>query len=123
MKKDFAFESTLAGKLYVRLLKSLKAKGYSIHIFFLWLPNTELAIARIKNRVEEGGHNVPAIDVWRRFNRSLNNFFSFYKDLSDSWMIFDNEGSIPALIAEGKKGKVNIIKKELFEIIKNLGRK
>jgi len=56
---DFAFESTLAGKSYVNLFKDLDRKGYRLHLFFLWIPNADLAIARIKDRVAEGGHNVP----------------------------------------------------------------
>ena len=68
---DFAFETTLSGKSYVSLLTDLKAKGYSLHLFFLWIPTPELAIARIKERVAEGGHYVPAEDVRRRFVRVL----------------------------------------------------
>jgi len=41
---DFAFETTLSGKLYINLLKSLKKKRYKIHLFFLWIPDIDLAI-------------------------------------------------------------------------------
>jgi len=53
---DFAFESTLAGKSYINLFKDLNRAGYKIHLFFLWIPNSDLAVARIKDRVAEGGH-------------------------------------------------------------------
>ena len=49
---DFAFETTLSGKSYAKLLSELKSQGYSLHLFFLWIPSPELAIARIKDRVE-----------------------------------------------------------------------
>ena len=62
-KKDFSFESTLSGKSYISFLKKIKSKGYIIHIFFLWIPDVHLALARIKERVAQGGHNVPAQDV------------------------------------------------------------
>ena len=75
---DFAFETTLSGKLYVNLFKSLKEKGYKIHIFFLWVPDADLVISRIKSRVAQGGHDVPVRDVLRRFNRSISNFFKLY---------------------------------------------
>src|SRR3990167_9161748 len=39
---DFAFETTLSGKSYARLLSELKAKGYKLHLFFLWIPSSEL---------------------------------------------------------------------------------
>ncbi len=78
---NFAFETTLSGKSYASLLAELKNKGYAFHLFFLWIPSPELAIARIKDRVAEGGHTVPAEDVRRRFSRGMNNFFTLYESL------------------------------------------
>jgi len=114
---DFAFETTLSGKLYVNLFKSLKEKGYKINVFFLWIPDADLAISRIKSRVVEGGHNVPVQDVVRRFSRSISNFFRLYQPLVDSWMLFNNEGTIPKLIAEKKAGKIMIIDENLYNSI------
>lgn len=114
---DFAFETTLSGQLYVNLLKSLKKKGYKIHLFFLWIPDTDLAMSRIKSRVAQGGHDVPIQDVLRRFSRSISNFFKLYQSLADSWMLFDNAGVIPILIAECKHGKVKIIKESSYNTI------
>jgi predicted ABC-type ATPase len=119
---DFAFETTLSGKLYVNLLKSLKAKGYRIHLFFLWIPSSGLAISRIKNRVAEGGHDVPAEDVIRRFNRSIANFFRLYQPLSDSWLLFNNAESNPILIAQMKSGRMTLMDKDLYNsITENIG--
>src|SRR3972149_3553449 len=70
---DFAIETTLAGRSYVRLLKDLKKKGYKIHLFYLWLPNPDLALERIAERVRAGGHDVPKDVVKRRFARSGHN--------------------------------------------------
>ncbi len=114
---DFAFETTLAGKSYVKLLKSLKEKGYKIHVFFLWIPGADLAISRIKSRVAQGGHDVPVRDVLRRFNRSISNFFKLYQSLADSWMLFNNAGVIPILIADGKYGKLKIINESSYKTI------
>lgn len=114
---DFSFETTLAGKAYANLFAKLKTKGYSLHLFFLWIPNPELAIARIKERVTEGGHFVPAQDVRRRFDRGLNNFFKLYETLLDSWTLFDNSKAKPVLIAKSKGGHRQILEKELFAMI------
>ena len=119
---DFSFESTLAGKLYVNLFKALKTKGYKLHLFFLWIPDSQLSIARIKDRVAEGGHHVPTEDVKRRFNRSINNFFKLYMPLLDKWMLFNNSGIKPSLIAKKNNGGIEITNKELFEkITKKIG--
>ena len=114
---DFAFETTLSGKLYVNLFKSLKKKGYRIHLFFLWIPEANLAVSRIKSRVAQGGHDVPTRDVLRRFDRSITNFFMSYQSLADSWMLFNKAGVIPILIAEGKNGKVNVIDRNVYDKI------
>ena len=113
-RADFAFETTLAGKTYVALLRRLKRQGYVIHLFFLWIPNVDLAIARIKNRVAEGGHDVPVTDVHRRFGRSVKNFLKVYRSLLDSWTLFDNSTTQPSLIAEEKNGKLAIVDATLF---------
>jgi predicted ABC-type ATPase len=114
---DFSFETILAGKSYISFLKALKGKGYSINIFFLWVPNAELAIDRIKDRVASGGHDVPAVDVKRRFNRGLYNFLNYYKPLADTWLLFNNADAVPQLIAQDKGGKAEILDKILFEKI------
>ena len=117
---DFGFETTLSGKTYMNLLKELKKQGYKVNLFFLWIPGSELALARIKNRVAEGGHNIPSQDVYRRFSRSIFNFFHYYMPLLDSWMLFDNSGSVPKLIAEYKNNKTNISDKTLYGQIGNI---
>ncbi len=88
-----------------------------LHLFFLWIPSPELAIERIKDRVREGGHNVPAEDVRRRFVRGINNFFKLYESLFDSWMLFDNSRVKPLLIAKRKNGNMELNNEELFKII------
>jgi predicted ABC-type ATPase len=119
---DFAFETTLSGKSYVSLLAELKTRGYALHLFFLWLPSAELAIARIKERIKEGGHHVPAEDVRRRFARGINNFFILYESLLDSWMLFDNSKAKPILIAKRRNGRREAIDSDLFIMIQRSAR-
>ncbi len=113
-KLDFAFETTLSGRSYVSFLQKQKASGYSIHIFFLWIPDTELAVARIKDRVAGGGHDVAEVDVKRRFHRSIRNFLNIYRSFVDSWYLFDNSTEIPRLIAKEKEGYLTIADNELY---------
>ena len=85
-----------------------------IHLFFLWIPSVELAMARIKSRVAEGGHDVPMMDIRRRFGRSIQNFFKVYRPLLDSWTLFDNSTTRPSLIAEERGGTLTIVDAALF---------
>jgi predicted ABC-type ATPase len=114
-KDDFAFETTLAGKTYVNLIKETKSKGYFVHIFFLWIPNMYLAKERIKQRVKQGGHHVPDADVKRRLDRSLKNFLDLYMPLADAWDIFDNSGAEPRLVVKCNEKGLQIIDKAHYE--------
>ena len=113
-KQDFGFESTLAGKSYVPLIKKSKQKGYSVHIFFLWVPNVLLAKARIKQRVQNGGHDVPTKDIERRFIRSQRNFIEHYRNLCDTWIVFDNSSSRPKEIAKYNSEEMTILDQKLY---------
>jgi len=117
---NFGFETTLAGKSYIKRLNYLRENGYSLHLFFLWIPSVELAIARIKDRVAAGGHDVPAQDVRRRFFRGIHNLFSLYRPLLNSWILLNNSSTIPGLIAKEKENQLTIIDKDLFAKISKM---
>ena len=117
-KKDFAFETTLSGRTYLNLLKNLRKRDYVIHLFFLWIPKINLALERIKTRVELGGHDVPEKDVRRRFQRGVVNLFQLYNPVLDSWIIFDNSTEHPTIIAKREKSKITIFNKEIYDVIR-----
>ncbi len=99
-RKSFAFESTLSGRTYLRLLSKWKSSGYRIEIVFLALPSVHLALQRIAGRVRQGGHDVARADVLRRFQRSWSNFQRLYCPLAEKWSIYDYSGNAPQLIEE-----------------------
>lgn len=104
-RRNFAFETTLAGRGHARWLRELRSSGYRAHLVFLSLPNPDLAIARVAERVRRGGHSVPLEVVHRRFTAGLRNLFQLYHDVVDSWQVYDNadlEG--PRLISAGTRG-------------------
>jgi predicted ABC-type ATPase len=96
-KADFAFESTLSSRTFAPFLHELKARGYSVAIYYFSLVSAQLAIRRVKLRVAQGGHNVPPDVVRRRFGRSLNNFFDLYAPLANEWALFDNSHTPKAI--------------------------
>jgi len=114
---DFGFETTLSGRTHLNMFSRLKKFGYRVHIYFLWLPGVDLSLLRIKDRVSEGGHHVPAGDVRRRFPRSIDNFFRVYRSLAATWMLFDNSGAAPVLAAKGNKGHCIIENAGLYQTI------
>jgi predicted ABC-type ATPase len=101
-KETFALESTLSGKTYLRLLGDAKRHGFRICLHYLWLRTPAMAIARVRERVKKGGHNVPVPDIRRRFSRSRRHLVSDYAPLADRWAVWNNESSPPLLLAESK---------------------
>ncbi len=100
--ESLAFETTLSGRSYARLIPHWREQGYSVELFFLRLSRPEIAIARVKQRVAEGGHDVPEPVIRRRFRSGLRNFEHIYKDLVDEWAVYDNSGNQPVLVEEGR---------------------
>lgn len=98
--ESFAFETTLSGRNYARLIPLWQKKGYRVEIVFLWLPEPGVALSRIKQRVAEGGHDVPEAVVRRRFDSGWRNFKSVYQHLVDETTVYDNSGPTRNLLEE-----------------------
>jgi predicted ABC-type ATPase len=100
--KSFAFETTLSGRNYARLIPRWRAAGYHVKLIFLNLPNADLAVARVAARVAQGGHDIPDAVIRRRFDGGLHNFHNVYRALVDSWVLYDNSNAMPQEIAAGE---------------------
>lgn len=102
-QQSFAFETTLSGLGYLRHIPIWKAQGYRIKLIFLQLPSSEMAVARVKQRVQQGGHNIPEATIRRRFDAGLKNFHQHYKNSVDIWLHFDNSADTTTLIDWSEK--------------------
>ena len=99
--ESFAFETTLAGRQYIRWIPQWRAAGYHVKLIYLYLPSVELALARVEARVAQGGHPVPAEVVRRRFEAGWRHFQTTYRDLVDSWIVYNTAGPQPVPLASG----------------------
>jgi len=115
--EDFAIETTLAGRTYLNAIRDMKYAGYTVHMFYLWLPSPELALCRIRDRVENGGHNVPEQDVRRRFVRTIDNLFNLYRPLLDTLHFLDNSTTEPKLVFRDEQGRTTIYDRKLYNSI------
>jgi len=116
-RRDFGFETTLAGRSYVRALKDMKTAGYRLVLFFLWLPSADLAVARVANRVRQGGHKVPEDTIRRRFDSGLRNLFHAYLPFMDAWWFYDASRFPPVLVAHENERQRHVHAAELYESI------
>jgi predicted ABC-type ATPase len=86
--EDFAFETTLASRSFAPWIAGLRREqGYRCLVFYLWVPAPEVSVARVDQRVSEGGHFVPPGVVARRYLGGIRNFFELYRPIADEWRI------------------------------------
>jgi predicted ABC-type ATPase len=90
---SFAFETTLSGRGYARMIPEWRELGYRVELFFLTVPSVEYAIERVAQRVRQGGHNIPKEVIARRYAAGLRQFDTIYKSLVDAWTLIDTSKS------------------------------
>jgi predicted ABC-type ATPase len=112
--QDFAFETTLAGKSYLKLLKRLRRLNWQVELIYLALPSVEMSKARVAERVAHGGHPIPVDAIERRFSRSLDNLLHEFSFSVDNCACFMNINTEPTLIFEQQGAHRDIIHDDLY---------
>jgi predicted ABC-type ATPase len=97
-RHSFAFETTLSGRVYLRHIARWQQAGYRVELIFLQLNHADEAVARVEQRVRQGGHNIPEAVIRRRFAAGLENFHRHYARAVDAWALYNNAGEAPALL-------------------------
>ena len=90
---DFAFETTLSTRSYVKFIERAQAECYFVTLLYFWLPTPEQAIERVATRVREGGHNIPSDVIRRRYANGIKNLTALYIPLCNYWAIYDNSSA------------------------------
>lgn len=100
--ESFSLETTLSGLGYLRDIQRWQAHGYRVSLFFLRLSDVETAIARVAERVRQGGHDIPERVIRRRFVAGWSNFQKHYRQIVDDWALYDNIGAEPVILEWGE---------------------
>lgn len=118
---SFSVETTLSIRSYINLIQQAQNQGYSVSLIYFWLNSPELAIERVKQRVANGGHDVPAPIIRRRYRSGLENFFRIYMPCVDYWMLADNSCTPRVIVADAFRlgDEVHIYNQELFTKIRS----
>lgn len=121
-RKDFSFETTLAGRAYAPWLAELRASGYEIRLFYYWLRSPDLAIGRVAQRVQAGGHHIPEATIRQRYSRSVRNFFELFRPVCTDWRVYDNSDDESRLVAFGDWEKETVLDGDTwFDILRSAG--
>jgi predicted ABC-type ATPase len=99
-RENFAFETTLSGRSYLKLIRRLRSEGWRVELIYLALPSVEVSRQRVAERVSHGGHNIPTADIDRRFPRSLANLLDVFSAEVDRCQCFMNNNQMPELVFE-----------------------
>src|SRR5207302_1778741 len=109
LNEDFAIETTLATRSYVSLIHRAKGLGYKITLIYIWLNSPLMALERVAERVKNGGHNIPADVVRRRYFGGLKNLFRLFMPICDVWIVADNSLNNLNIIAKKEEEFENVI--------------
>jgi len=116
-KEKFAFETTLSGKTYIKLIKQLQSTGWNVDLIYLYLPSVEISLARVAERVKHGGHSIPKASILRRYPRSLKNLIELYSPLCDSTICLNNSNESQLIIFTQEKGSRIVIEEQNYQQI------
>jgi predicted ABC-type ATPase len=88
-------ETTLSGKNYLQMMQYARGidRGFEVVLIYIGTESVELNLDRIAKRVLAGGHNVPEMDVRRRYLRSLHNLPAAV-GIADRALLFDNSDDL-----------------------------
>jgi predicted ABC-type ATPase len=117
----FAFETTLATRSYVKLIRQAQKRGYFVTLLFFSLESPEQAVKRVEKRVSEGGHNIPTDVIYRRYRNGIVNLFNLYTPVCDYWALYNNSICPAQKVAYGYKDhKVNVLCHEYYDKLKSI---
>ncbi|MDT8363329.1 MAG: zeta toxin family protein [Nitrosomonas sp.] len=116
-REDFALETTLAGRSYLRLVQRLHADGWRVELIYLALPSVEMSKLRVAERVAHGGHHIPAADIERRFPRSLRHLLIDFSHRVDACTCFMNDGESPVLVFEQHGSDRDVIHDDYYQLL------
>jgi len=84
---ETVFSDPVRAKL--RFLEDARARGFAVFLVFIGLESATLSIARVKQRVQQGGHDIPDDRLRARFPRTLANLREAVTTVDEAWL-FDN---------------------------------
>jgi predicted ABC-type ATPase len=120
LDESFVVESTLSGKSFRNVLVSAKQSGFQTTVAFVFLDSADTCVARVQERVRKGGHNVPEVDVRRRFTRSFHNFWHIYRQIADEWYVIYNSSGSYIDIAFGRQDSVAVLNDAAYRQFQSL---
>ncbi|HEY1948787.1 MAG TPA: AAA family ATPase [Bryobacteraceae bacterium] len=103
--QSFAVETTLAGSWILTAMQAALQQGWMVRVVYICVDTPERNIRRVRERVLQGGHDVPDEDIRRRYARSLQNIQAALKIVGQC-TVYDNSGAEPRKVLETRAGVI-----------------
>ncbi len=117
LRVSFGFETTLSGRSYLKLVNRLLADGWRVELIYLALPDVEMSLRRVAERVAHGGHSVAEEVIRRRFPRSLSNLLYCFSGTVGSVHCFMNSTETPEMIFTQHEKQREILDQNAFDLL------
>lgn len=116
-RESFGFETTLSGRSYIKLVDQLIKDGWQVELIYLALPDVEMSLQRVAERVAHGGHSVAEDVIKRRFSKSLNNLLYCFSEKVSNTRCFMNSADDPKMIFTQKEKQRNVIEQNAMGLL------
>lgn len=103
--ESFAIETTLSNASIIETMRQARERGFVVRLVYVCVENPDWNIERVRERVANGGHDVPDEDVRRRYDRSLQNLPAALR-LADEAALFDNTRAAARKVLEVRDGVI-----------------
>lgn len=117
---DVVIETTLSGTYTSKVARRAKSRGYVVEVIYMFLNSADQCVERVAIRRRKGGHDVPEVDIRRRFERSLWNFRFDLSNVSDVWSLYYNGGQSYQIVASKGDGSTVITDEHLNNLFLKL---
>lgn len=89
----------------VAFLESARRRGFAVFLVFIGLAEPALSVARVTQRVAQGGHDIPDAKLQARFPRTLANLRAAVPVVGEAFL-FDNSDAPYRLVAAYAAGRL-----------------
>lgn len=97
--ESFSFETNFNNaNLLLPHINRFREKGYQVDLIFLYLDSPEHAIARVKQRVANKGHNVPEEQILERYRMGLEVLDSHFEEFDYITLFKSDDNNMYPLI-------------------------
>jgi predicted ABC-type ATPase len=103
-KHPFTFETVMSSRDKVDFMKKARDRGYRVYVYFVATDDPAINVDRVRRRVKQGGHPVPAKKVRERYGRSIG-LMTEACGVAHRAYVFDNSGSRHKLLVQIVDGK------------------